>query len=149
MRRDDAEALRWYKRALRQGDTGAPNNIATVYRDRGDERRAVFWYRRAVTCGDRDALVEVGRRLSAGIGVRRDADEAVRHFRKAIASKNITQAGREGAMFHLGIACWEGRGVRHSPAQAIKWLSRSNQDGDRPEAEELIQQIYNERRRIG
>jgi hypothetical protein len=147
VRRDDAEALRWYKRALRQGDASAPNNIATVHRDRGDERRAMLWFRRAIVCGDGDALVEVGRRLYVGLGVRPDADEAVQFFRCAIRSKNITEAGREEAMFCLGVAYHDGRGVRRSPSLAIKWLSRSNQDRDRPEAEELIQQINDERRR--
>ena len=42
VRRDDAEAIRWYKRALRQGDACAANNIATVYRDHGDHRRSFF-----------------------------------------------------------------------------------------------------------
>lgn len=145
--RDDAEALRWYKRALRQGDSCAANNIATIYRDRGDESRALLWYKRAVSQGDDDAWVEVGKRLYAGIGSTADAIEAVRCFRKAIASKNITQAGREEAMFHLGIAYYEGRGVRRSPSRAIKWLCKSNQDGDRPKAEELVGMIKAERRR--
>jgi TPR repeat protein len=97
VRRDDTEALRWYKFALRQGNICAPNNIATIYRDSGNERRAMFWFRRAIASGDGDALVEVGRRLYKGIGVRCNVDQAVRHLRKAIASKNITQAGREEA----------------------------------------------------
>jgi len=146
-RRNDAEALRWYKRALRQGSAIAPRNIATVYRDHGNLRRAMFWYKRAVACGDGDALAEVGERLYMGIGVRRDADEAVICFRKAIASKNITQAGREDAMFRLGVAYHEGQGVRQSMSLALKWLSLSNRDGDRPEAEALIITLKRKRRR--
>lgn len=147
VRRNDAEALHWYKRAWRGGDSSAPNNIATVYRDRGDESRALFWYRRAITCGDGDALVEVGRRLFTGCGVRSDAGQAVHCLRKAITSRNITQAGREEAMFLLGVAYHEGRSVRRSLSLALRWLSKSNRDGDRPEARTRIEQIENESRR--
>jgi TPR repeat protein len=129
VRRDDVEGLRWFKRALRQGDTCAPNNIACVYRDRGSFRRAMFWYRRAVACGDGDALVELGRGYYSGIGARPDPKQAVRLFRRAIISRNITQAGREDAMFRLGLAFYEGRGVKKSNARAIRWLSQANRNG--------------------
>jgi TPR repeat protein len=145
VRRDDAEALRWFKRALRQGDACAPNNIACVYRDRGNKRLAMFWYRRAVACGDGDALVEVGRRYYAGAGVRSDPKRAVRCFYQAVASKNITQAGREDAMFHIGVAFHEGRGVKISDARAIRWLARANRDDDHAAARILIENIARER----
>jgi uncharacterized protein len=141
VRRDDTEALRWFKRALRQRDCSAPNNIARVYRDRGNNRRAIFWYQRAVVCGDGDALVEVGCGCYTGVGVRRDPRQAIRCFRKAITSKNITQAGREDAMFYIGVAFHEGRGVKKSDAQAIKWLARANHDDDHAEARSLIESI--------
>jgi|HubBroStandDraft_2_1064218.scaffolds.fasta_scaffold427894_1 TPR repeat protein len=141
VRRDDAEALVWFKRALRQSYPCAANNIASVYADRGNNRRATLWYQRAADCGDGDALVELGRRYYAGLGVRRDPRHAVRCFHKAIARENIAQAGREDAMFHLGIAYHEGRGVRRSDVLAIKWLSRANKDDDRPESRSLIERI--------
>jgi TPR repeat protein len=141
VRRNDAEALRWFKRALLQRYPVAPNNIASLYADRGNHRRAMFWHRRAVASGDGDALVEVGRRYYAGVGVRRDAEQAVRYFRKAITSKNISQAGREDAMFHLGTAFHEGRGVKQSNARAVKWLSRANKDDDHAKGRDLIERI--------
>ena len=116
MRRDDAEALLWFKRALLQNYHVAPINIAGVYANRRNNRRALLWYQRAAAIGDGDALVEVGRRFYAGVGVRRDSEHAVRCFRKAITSKNISQAGREDAMFYLGTAFHEGRGVKQSDA---------------------------------
>ncbi len=146
IRRDDAEALLWYKRALRQGDTGAANNIATVYRDQGDHRRAMFWYLRAAAA-EGDAWVEVGVRYYQGIGVRRDALEAVRCYRKAIASKNITEAGRESAMFYLGVAFHEGGGVKQSDARALKWLRLANVDDDFAEARDLIERITKTKQR--
>ena len=146
VRRDDAEALRWFKRAFRQGDPCAANNIASVYGDQGHNRRAMLWYQRAVACGDGDALVEVGRRYYAGVGVRRDPKHAVRCFHKAVTSKYISQAGREDAMFHLGVAYHEGRGVKKSNPRAVSWLSRANKDDDHAEARNLIKTITEERR---
>ena len=144
VRRDDAKALFWYKLALRQGDSCAPNNIATIYRDRGDNRRAIFWYRRAVAAGDRDALVEIGVRCYDGIGTKRDATAAVHCFRKAIASKCITQDGCEHAMYRLGLAYFDGRGVRKSLLRAIDWISRANRDNDHPCAQKMIETITRE-----
>jgi uncharacterized protein len=141
VRRDDVEALRWFRRALLQRYSIAPTNIASVYQHRGNNRRAMFWYQRAAAWGDGDALVEVGCRYYAGVGVRRDPVQAVRCFLKAITSKNISQAGREDAMFHLGTAFHEGRGVKQSNARAIKWLSQANKDDDHAEARNLIERI--------
>ena len=145
VRRDDAEGLRWFKRALLQRYHVAPNNIASVYADRGNNRRALFWYQRAANWGDGDALVELGRRYYAGVGVRRSPEYAVRYFRQAITSKYISQAGREDAMFHLGTAFYEGRGVKQSNVRAIKWLSQANKDDDHAEARNLIKRIAGKR----
>jgi TPR repeat protein len=101
----------------------------------------MFWYQRAVGSGDGDALVEVGRRYYAGLGVRPDPKRAVRCFRKAIAHKFIFQATREDAMFHLGVAFHEGRGVKKSDTRAMKWLSKANKDDDHDRARELIERI--------
>lgn len=149
IRRNVTEALRWYKRALRNEKScwAAATNIATVYRDRGNNRRAFYWYKRAADYGDRDAFVEVGFRLYHGIGVKRAPKEAVCYYRKAIASKIITQiteGGREDAMYHLGVAYYEGRGVKKSMPLAIKWLSKANADDDYDEARELLQKIKSE-----
>jgi uncharacterized protein len=107
VRRDEEAALRWFKPALRQGYSIAASNIASVYADRGSNRRAMIWFQRAAASGDGDALVEVGRGYYAGVGVRRDPRHAVRCFRRAMRSNNISQPGREDAMFHLGTAFHE------------------------------------------
>lgn len=86
----------------------------------------MIWFQRAAASGDGDALVEVGRGYYAGVGVRRDPGHAVSCFRRAMRSNNISQAGREDAMFHLGTAFHEGRGLKQSDALAMKWLSQAN-----------------------
>jgi TPR repeat protein len=140
-KRDDVQALFWYKRALRGGCSIALNNIAVVYRNRGNHRRALFWYQRAAAARDGDALVEVGKQLYSGQGVRRDPARAVRYFRKAITSRHISQSGRELAMFHLGLAYHQGKGVTASNARALEWLARANHEDDLPAARALIKAI--------
>jgi TPR repeat protein len=139
--RDEDEAILWYKRAVRQGDSSAAVNIACVYNDRQDQRRAFFWYKRASAMGDGDALVEVGVRCYEGRGATRDPKRAVGCFRQAIRSAKISQAGREMAMFWVGRAYREGRGVRQSNDKAIEWLSKANGDDDIPAARRLINEI--------
>lgn len=140
VKQNDAEALRWFKRAFRQAYPIA-SNIASVYKDRGNHRRAMFWYRRAAAAGDGDALVELGRGYYRGLGVRQDPNQAVRCFKRAIASEFISQTGREDAMFHLGLAFHEGWGVKQSNLRAVEWLSQANKDDDHPEARNLIEKI--------
>jgi uncharacterized protein len=71
-RRNKAQALRWYRLAYRQGSGAAASNIATVYRDEGRPALALAWYRRAVSL-------------------------AVAALKRAVASDDITPAGREEA----------------------------------------------------
>ncbi len=132
--------MAWLKHALRQGDTCAANNIACVYRDRGDNRRALYWYQRAAKSGDGDALVEVGARYYTGVGARRNPVYAVSRFRDSIRSRgvNISQAGRQSAMYYLAMAYHEGKGVRHSDSVALKWLMKANKDDDFPAARAAI-----------
>jgi TPR repeat protein len=142
--RDEVEALHWFKCAFSQGYLLAAANIASVYKDWGNNRRAMFWYQRAAHRGDGEAWVEVGRGYYKGAGVRADPNRAVRYFRKAIASRNISQAGRENAMFHLGVAFYEGRGAIKSNALALKWLAKANTDDDHVEARKLIEKVSRE-----
>ena len=128
--RDDAEALRWYKRAVRgERNFCAVMNLAKFYRDHGNHRRAMFWHQRAASWGDGDAFVEVGRSYYAGVGVKRDPQRGVRCFRKAIRSENITQWGREDAMYSLALAFHEGPGVRKSDGLTMKWLLHGTRTG--------------------
>ena len=63
---DGAEALRWFRRAVEQGDTSwAPLNIGRMYRDGKsvpqDAAEAVRWFRLGAEQGDAFAQWELGR----------------------------------------------------------------------------------------
>nr|AAK01327.1 unknown [uncultured bacterium HB1-37] len=99
-RRNLAKALQWYLRAYKVGGTTAAlaaSNLATICRDNGDWRQEFQWYVRAAKLGDGDSLVEVEIRYLAGKGVKRSPTMAVKHFKAAVRSKNITEAGRDTA----------------------------------------------------
>jgi TPR repeat protein len=98
IRKNRTEALRWYRRAYRAGDSSAASNIATVYRDEGKHRLAFQWFFRAASMNDGDAEVEVAKRLLSGVGVMKDRSRAVTVLKRAVASNRITPAGRDEAV---------------------------------------------------
>ena len=63
--RDDAEAIRWYRRAADQGDALAQSNLGWMYENgRGVQRdrvEAVRWYTRAADQGDSWAQEQLDR----------------------------------------------------------------------------------------
>jgi uncharacterized protein len=98
-----SHAIRWYRRAVRGRSSTAATNLATIFRDAGKSRLAFQWWKRSEQMGDGDAAVDVGYCYQYGIGVRKNAASAKRMFRRALVSKNITQYGREEAMYHLAL----------------------------------------------
>lgn len=132
--RNVALAVKWYHRAIRQGENSAAANLATVYRDKGNLRRAHHWHLRAMKMGDGDAAVDTGYDYLYGIGVRKDLRLAQRMFQSALQSTNISQLGREEALYHLAVA-----EIDHGRARlAIPLLRTANKDGDYPEAASLL-----------
>jgi len=61
VRRNSSNALTWYERAYRQGDTSAANNIGTIWRDRRRPKQALLWFRRAVKLGDDSSNLEIAK----------------------------------------------------------------------------------------
>ena len=74
---DDAEAVRWYRRAAEQGHAGAQYFLGLMY-DYGlgvplDDAEAVIWYRLAAEQGDASAQNNLGVMYGTGEGVPQDA----------------------------------------------------------------------------
>ncbi len=59
--KNDSAALYWYRRAARNGDRSAANNVGCIWQDRGDLARALRWFERAARKGDADANLEIAR----------------------------------------------------------------------------------------
>lgn len=94
VRKNQAKALYWYRRAYANGDSCGANNIGTIYRDRGQQRRALDWFERAVKMGEVGALLEIARiHLRAGNHLSR----ARRYLTKVSASDAVSEFEQEEA----------------------------------------------------
>ena len=127
---------KWRPKAVR-GDSSAMSNVAAAYRILENFRLAARWYRKAAEHGDGDAMTEWGYCLQHGVGVRRDERSAEQAYRRAIASKWITDFCREEAMHHLAILL-VGRRSASSRRAAARLLRVANADGDYPQAQALL-----------
>lgn len=134
---DVKEAVRWYRRAIRRGDSVSATNLATLYRDAGNSRMAFRWWKRSEEMHDGDAAVDVGYCYQYGIGTRKNGANARRMFSRAIESKNITSYAREEAMYHLALHFID----EEKPSQAKVLLDRATKDQDFSEAASVLSQL--------
>ena len=78
--RDHAEAVRWYRKAARQGFVRAQNNLGFMHANGEgiprDYTEAVFWYRKAAEQGDALAQANLGFMYANGEGVPKDKVQA-------------------------------------------------------------------------
>jgi TPR repeat protein len=96
-RRNSQNAMRWYVRGYREGQSTCAINIATMYRDAGDTRKEFEWYQRAAALKDGDAKLEVAIRYLAGKGVRRSVKLAIQQLESVLRTKHTSEAGRDTA----------------------------------------------------
>ena len=84
---DDAEAVKWYRRAADHGDVLPSSMLGVMYDDgRGvpqDYAEALKWYRRAADQGDAAAQYSLGFAYASGQGVLQDFTEARQWYRRA------------------------------------------------------------------
>jgi TPR repeat protein len=103
--KDDAEALRWIRKAEAAGCVKAKTELAIAYqRGRGvavDLPVAVALYRQAAEGGDVVAQHNLGLRYARGEGVPQDNAEAVRWFRKA-ADQGFARSMSALGVMHAG-----------------------------------------------
>ena len=124
--KDEAEAVRWYRRAADQGKSEAMYQLGTMYANgrgvRKDDTEAVNWFRKAAEKNDAGALSSLGSMYETGRGVAKDQAEAARLYRKA------ADQGNSSAMFQLGVLYANGQGVPQDDAEAVIWWRRAADD---------------------
>ena len=126
--KNDAEAVKWYRRAADQGDATAQNNLGVMY-DNGEgvaenDAEAVKWYRRAADQGDASAQNNLGVMYAKGEGVAKSAVEAVKWFRLA------ADQGLASAQSNLAWMYSYGKGVTQDSAEAVKWYRKAANQGN-------------------
>jgi TPR repeat protein len=85
--KDNAEAVRWYRKAAEQGQLEAATNLGWILKDgdgvEPDPAEAARWLALAGQSGGRHALFGLAELHETGNGVRQDKDEAIRLLRRA------------------------------------------------------------------
>jgi TPR repeat protein len=93
--RDDAEAVRWYRKAAELGHAGAQYSLGWMYDcGRGisqDYTQAAFWYEKAAEQGHVNAQFDLSWMFKIGLGVPKDDTKADGWNRKA---HNTLEAAR-------------------------------------------------------
>ena len=125
--KDDAEAIKWYRKAAEQGNAAGQCNLGAMYENgRGvvkDDAEAVKWYRLSADQGVAVAQYSLGMMYANGQGVTKDDAEAVRWYRKA------ADQGVSVAQALLGSMYITGRGVLNDDAEAVKWYRKAAEQG--------------------
>jgi hypothetical protein len=121
--KDDAEAVKWLRKAADQDNALAERYLAEMYfKGRGvpaDMTEAAKWLRFAAEQGDAQSEHNLAVLYTQGEGVPRNLKEAANWMRKA-AEQNLP-AGQQG----LGVLYENGEGVPPDQVEAAKWYKKA------------------------
>ena len=127
--KNNALAVKWYRKAAEQGHRIAQSNLGLMYANgKGvpkNDALAVKWYRKAAEQGYARAQFNLGNKYRAGEGVRKNMTLAVRWYRKAAAQ------GYAGAQNNLGFSYEQGEGAPKDYVQAYIWYSLGAAGGNK------------------
>ena len=119
IQKDDAEAMKWLRKAADQDNALAERYLAEMYfKGRGVEQNnmeAARWLRMAADQGDAESEHNLAVLYSQGQGVPRNLKQAVEWMRKS--AEQGFAAGQHG----LGMFYEAGDGVEENPTEAAKW----------------------------
>jgi TPR repeat protein len=94
---DKGEAMRCYRKAWRVRSSAAANNIAILYRERGDHQAMFRWFQRGAGDDDGAAHLNLAKCYRDGKGVRKSPEAMVRCLAVALASRYISEDDLEEA----------------------------------------------------
>ena len=118
--KDDAEAVKWYRKAAEQGNGDAQMFLADAYSNGlgvpKDEAEAVKWYRKAAEQGHAKAQYNLGASYAGNLGIPKDEAEAVKWYQKA------AEQGHAKAQYGLSWNYFRGIGVPKDDVLAYKWM---------------------------
>ena len=121
--RDDAEAVRWFRRAADKGHLQGMVYLGFMQEHgRGmpkNEVEAGRLYRRAAEQGDAAGQNNLGVLTEQGRGVAKDEAEAARWYRRAADQNNANAQANLGYLHDIG------RGVAKDDAEALRWYRKA------------------------
>lgn len=143
---DFIEAVRWYRKAARQGrnspnytlglvqkaaqlgDAESQYNLGVIYANGqgvpANYEEAVRWYTKAAQQGSTSAQVTLGGIFGEGRGVPQDYVEAMKWYRLA------AEHGEPGAQLRLGAMYANGQGLPQDYAEAARWYHEAAEQGN-------------------
>lgn len=89
-KKDYAQAIEYYKKAIAMGHAGALNNLGTIYWSNGDKAEAIRLYTLAAEQGNSNAQYNLGYKYRYGEGIRSNATKAFELFKKAADQDNAS-----------------------------------------------------------
>ena len=114
-----AEALKWYRKAGKQGDAGAECLLGLAYANglgvEKDEAEAVTWYRKSAAKGEREGQLQLGLCLCKGEGVAEDSAVGLEWLKKA------AEQGDAYAQHNVAVCYYGGKGVAKDIVEAYGW----------------------------
>ena len=114
-------AVRWYRKAAKQGFAEAQHNLGTLYgHGQGvprDFAQAAHYCRLAAMQGHALAQSKIGFMYQRGMGVPKDFAKAVYWYREAAGN------GDPVAQFNLGLMYQKKSGIENNPSKAYFWFS--------------------------
>ena len=121
--RDDAEAVKWLRKAAEQDNPLGERYLAEMYfKGRGvpaDNEEAAKWLLMAAEQGDAESEHNLAVLYTQGLGVPRNVKEAAKWMAKS-AAQNLA-AGQQG----LGALYENGDGVAADPVEAANWYRKA------------------------
>ncbi len=94
IKRNRTKALYWNRRAYRQGNAGAANNIGLMFKEEGDIKKALLWLHRALKMGDEGVGLKIAKIL---LKLNRPPEEVIHYLAITASGTNVTEAGCEEA----------------------------------------------------
>src|SRR5581483_9275285 len=125
VKRDVAEAIKWYRKAAEQGNAEGQYSLGGQ-----DYSEAIKWYRKAAEQGHTTAQYNLGVLYYRALGVQQDLAEAAKWFRKA------AEQGNADAQFWLGAFYYAGAGVLRDETEALAWFMLSATSGNNEAAKQ-------------
>ncbi|MGH8248468.1 MAG: protein kinase domain-containing protein, partial [Gammaproteobacteria bacterium] len=125
--KDEAEAVKWYRKAAEKGHVPSQFNLGLTYaKGRGvqpDPAESLKWYGLAAEQGDATAQATIANMYLNGIGTAKDLNAAFDWSMRA------AKRGHHGSMFNLGEMYSQGLGVEQNLNEAFRWYKKAADKG--------------------
>ena len=128
VKKDEAEAVKWYRKAAEQGDSAAQFNLGEMYRDgKGvlkNYSEAIKWFLVAARLENKKATKELGKLIAEGKYEHKNVKESAAWVCAAAKSGHIK------AQLVLGLMYLRGDGFEKNRDEAIKWIRSAAEQGN-------------------